>query len=286
MAITTVTFDSPSACVNQATRRFPQLRWDVTTTRMTPAMNGAIGGFKSDYQINQVVGVVSMDRIRKIATFIALCMAWGNCVAFAEDYWSQDFRSKKWEIILSPQYTLAKNLGFDGGTTAKINDTWGFGLQIGYNFNTHWNVAGVFSWSQPDYQAVVQPVQGNPGPVRSTSGSLQMNTFALGVTYNILAGPLTPYVEGILGGTYIHTDIADGPPVIGCYWDPWYGQVCGVGQPTKSATYFSYGIGGGLRWDINQYVLLRGGVRQQWTDISNTGVPGFTIIKLDIGFKF
>src|SRR6476659_4919187 len=50
MAITTVTFDSPSACVNQATRRFPQLRWDVTTTRMTPAMNGAIGGFKSDYQ--------------------------------------------------------------------------------------------------------------------------------------------------------------------------------------------------------------------------------------------
>ena len=57
----------------------------------------------------------------------------------------QSYRKGLWEIILSPQYTLAKNLGFDGGTTAKIEDTWGFGLQIGYNFNDHWNLAGLFS---------------------------------------------------------------------------------------------------------------------------------------------
>src|SRR6476620_12725418 len=96
----------------------------------------------------------------QVAIGVVLLFFASAAVAFAED---ESFRSKRWEIILSPQYTLAKNLGFDGGTTAKINDTWGFGLQIGYNFNTHWNVAGVFSWSQPDYQAVVQPVQGNPG---------------------------------------------------------------------------------------------------------------------------
>jgi len=201
---------------------------------------------------------------------------------------SQDvsLRSKHWEVILSPQYTLTKNLGFDGGTTAKINDTWGFGLQIGYNFNEHWNLAGFFSWSRPDYQAVVQPAAGNSSPPRSISGTLQMNTFGAALTYNILEGPLTPYVEGMLGGTHIHTDIADGPAVVGCYWDPWFGYICGGTQPTKSDTFLNFGVGGGVRWDFNEFVFFRGGLRQQWIDISNTGIPSFTTFKIDVGFKF
>ena len=32
-------------------------------------------------------------------------------------------RKGQWEIMLSPQYMLAKNLGFDDETTAKIEDT-------------------------------------------------------------------------------------------------------------------------------------------------------------------
>lgn len=228
-----------------------------------------------------------VKQLVQIAVVGVLLICGGGPVAFAQDTDTDNsFRSKRWEIILSPQYTLAKNLGFDGGTTGKVNDTWGFGLQVGYNFNEHWNLAGYFSWSQPDYQAVVQPAPGNPGPARNISGELQMNTFGLAVTYNILKGPLTPYVEGVIGGTHIHTDIADGPPVVGCYFDPWFGYICGASQPTKSDTFFSTGVGGGLRWDVNKYFLVRGGVRQQWVDISNTGMPGFTTFKIDIGFKF
>ena len=59
--------------------------------------------------------------------------------------------------MLAPQYTLAKKSRADGGTTAKINDTFGFNFQFGYNFNEHWGLGGLFSWSRPDYQAVVQP---------------------------------------------------------------------------------------------------------------------------------
>lgn len=188
--------------------------------------------------------------------------------------------------MLSPQYTLTKNLGFEGGTTAKIEDTFGFGVQIGYNLNDHWNLAGLFSWSQPDYQALVQPAAGNALPARSISGTIQTNTFAFAVTYNFLEGPLTPYVDANVGGTHVNTDIASGPPVIGCYWDPWFGQVCGGVQPTKSDTFLSYGVGGGLRWDINRSFFLRAGVRQQWVDLSYTGSPSFTTVKLDIGFKW
>jgi opacity protein-like surface antigen len=198
----------------------------------------------------------------------------------------ESIRKGLWEIILSPQYMLAKNLGFDGGTTAKIEDTWGFHLQIGYNFNDHWNLAGLFSWSEPDYHALVQPAAGNPLPARNTSGTIQMNTFGMALTYNILKSPLTPYIDGMLAGTYINTDIAAGPPQVGCYWDPWFGQICGTFQETKSDTFFTFGLGGGLRWDVNRWLFLRGGARYQWIDISNTGVPGFTLVKLDVGFKF
>ena len=195
-------------------------------------------------------------------------------------------RKKRWEIMLAPQYTLAKNLGFDGGTTAKVEDTVGFNFQFGYNFNEHWSLGGLFSWSRPDYQAVVQPAQGNPLGPRSQTGTIETNTFAMIATYNVLAGPVTPFIDLNLGGTYVHTDIADGPPVAGCYWDPWYGYICGVAQPTKSGTFLSYGVGGGLRWDVNQWLFFRGAARQQWIDLPNTGVPSFTIFKLDVGFKF
>jgi opacity protein-like surface antigen len=113
-----------------------------------------------------------------------------------------------------------------------------------------------------------------------------MNTFGMALTYNILKSPLTPYIDGMLAGTYINTDIAAGPPQVGCYWDPWFGQICGTFQETKSNTFFTFGLGGGLRWDVNRWFFLRGGARYQWIDISNTGVPGFTLVKLDVGFKF
>ncbi|MET0516747.1 MAG: outer membrane beta-barrel protein [Nitrospiraceae bacterium] len=199
---------------------------------------------------------------------------------------AESYRKGRWEFILSPQYTLSKNLGFEGGTTAKIEDTFGFAFQFGYNLNDHWNLAGLFSWSQPDYQALIQPAAGNPLPARSSNGELQVNTFAFAVTYNILKNPLTPYVDANIGGTYVNTDIAAGPPVVGCYWDPWFGQICSGFVPTKSDTFFSFGIGGGLRWDVNRHFFLRGGVRQQWIDLSYTGLPSFTTFKLDIGFKF
>ena len=227
-----------------------------------------------------------MRMFDKIIGALILATLFATAPANASPQEEESIRKGLWEIILSPQYMLAKNLGFDGGTTAKIEDTWGFHLQIGYNFNDHWNLAGLFSWSEPDYHALVQPAAGNPLPARNTSGTIQMNTFGMALTYNILKSPLTPYVDGMVAGTYINTDIAAGPPQVGCYWDPWFGQICGVAQPTKSDTFFTFGLGGGLRWDVNRWFFLRGGARYQWIDISNTGTPGFTLVKLDVGFKF
>ena len=150
-----------------------------------------------------------MKRLRGMLvwfTCISLSVGATIVVASADDGMSDgSLWSKKWEVLLAPQYRLAKNLGFDGGTTAKINDTWGFGLQIGYNFNEHWNLGGLFSWSNPGYQAVVQPAAGNPSLPRPISGSIETTTFTLAATYNVLAGPLTPYIDTNIGGTYVNS---------------------------------------------------------------------------------
>jgi opacity protein-like surface antigen len=231
--------------------------------------------------MGRVLAIIGM------ATAVYLNMAFTPLPAYAEEPGrSEGYRKGKWEVLLGPQYTLAKNLGFDGGTTAKIDDTVGFNFQVCYNFNEHWNLGGFFSWSNPDYHAVSQPASGNTSPAHPSNGTLQTNTFAMAVTYHFLKGPLTPYVEANVGGMNVNTDIAAGPPVSGCYWDPWYGNICGVTQPTKSGTFLSYGIGGGLRWDVNSWLLFRGGARQEWVDLSHTGTPSFTVVKIDVGFKF
>lgn len=216
---------------------------------------------------------------------VALPVLWSWSSALAQT--AEPTRSGRWELLLAPQYTLSRNLGFQGGTTANINETWGFGMQLNYNFNEHVSLGGLLSWNRPDYNATVQPAAGNPTPAtRSISGTLETTTLGMVLTYNILAGPLTPYVDAMVSGTYIDTNIASGPPVAGCFWDPWYGYICGTSQPTKYDTVLSYGFGGGLRWDINTLFVVRGGFRQQFVDLPNTSTPSFTTFKLDLGVKF
>ncbi|MBX3301014.1 MAG: outer membrane beta-barrel protein [Nitrospira sp.] len=218
---------------------------------------------------------------------VALCLGIAALPADAEAAGlGESYRSGRWEIMLSPQYTFERNLKLEGGTTANIDDTVGFGFQLGYNFNEHVNLGGMFSWSRPDYQAVIQPSPANSSPPSTQTGTVESGTFGLVGTYHVLKSPLTPYMDANVSGTYIVTDIADGPPVGGCFWDPWFGYVCGVSQPTKNGVFLSYGVGGGLRWDATDVLLLRAGVRQQWIDFSSSGPTGFTTFKFDIGMIF
>jgi len=219
---------------------------------------------------------------------IALCLGIAALPADADaaGLLGESYRSGRWEIMLGPQYTFERNLKLEGGTTANINDTVGFGFQFGYNFNEHFNIGGMFSWSNPDYQSVVQPSPANSSGARSQTGSVENRTFGLVGTVHFLKSRLTPYFDSNVSGSNIITDIAAGPPVPGCIWDPWFGYVCGVVQPTKGGVYLSYGVGGGLRWDVTDVLLLRAGVRQQWIDFSSSGPIGFTTFKFDIGWMF
>ena len=69
--------------------------------------------------------------------------------------------------------------------------------------------------------------------------------------WHLMDGPLTPYVGAGLGWTWIDTNVPTGPPVTGCWWDPWWGYVCYTDYPTKTTDAFSYQAILGVRYEFN-----------------------------------
>jgi len=103
---------------------------------------------------------------------------------------------------------------------------------------------------------------------------------------NFLEGPITPFVNGTIGYSFIDTNIPDGPPQSGCWWDPWYGQICGTWQSTRSVDEFIYGAGLGVRWDTSDTLSVKLEYQKRWIDSSNAGSPDFDQLKLGLSWMY
>jgi opacity protein-like surface antigen len=109
----------------------------------------------------------------------------------------------------------------------------------------------------------------------------------VGLNFNFIDGPITPYVTGSIGYAFIDTNIPNGPAQGGCWWDPWYGQICGTWQPTKSVDEFTYSAGLGVRWDINNASTMRFAYEKHWIDVSSaTSTPNFDQFKIGFSFQY
>jgi opacity protein-like surface antigen len=196
-------------------------------------------------------------------------------------------RTGKWDVFFSALYADSQSVSSDNGSSAHIDSDLGWGFGFGYNFNEHFGLEFSANWFEAGYDANVTPDAGNPNQPRSVSGTLESSTFGLNATYNILPRAFTPYITGGVGGTYIDTNIPDGPAVPVCWWDPWWGYYCAPAYPTKADTYFSYNAGAGLRWDAGQSMFLRAQVSQQWIDVGGgVGTHDSTQVRIDIGARF
>ncbi len=122
-------------------------------------------------------------------------------------------RAGKWETTLQIRYSNSEDIQGSTGSRATIDSDSGFGLGFAYNFNDHLSLGADFAWSQPDYQATVTPAAGNVGPAYTVSGTLETFSTHAVVTWNLLARALTPFVSAGVGGTWVDTNIPDGPPV-------------------------------------------------------------------------
>jgi hypothetical protein len=196
-------------------------------------------------------------------------------------------RAGKSDFYFSPIFTNSQNYTFEGGTAVQTDTGTGFGLGWDYNFDAHWAAGFEFNWGEIDYRATVQPVPGaNPNSATRINGTIFTSALRFNGTYNLAAGPLTPFVNFNAGWTYVDTGIPSGLPQNVCWYYPWWGTYCSSVVPTKTTTKFAYGAGLGVRADIGRSFTVRGMVSQQYVDFSNFGSTPWTVWRIDLGTRF
>ena len=221
-------------------------------------------------------------RIRYLTT-LALLLCTGTALADRQPGW--DFGG---ELL----YQFSQDVNFKGGSNASVDDDLGLALSFVYRFNSRFELLFGFDWNNVDYKANIAPAPISPGgPIVgngfSVDGTLEYWTPRVGVNFNLLEGDLTPYVTGGIGWAFIDTNIPDGRPTSACYWDPWYGYVCGTFQDTKNFDELTYNVGVGLRWDVSRTMSLRFGYERHWLDLGEaTSQPGFDVIKLGLAARY
>ena len=170
--------------------------------------------------------------------------------AFAQD------RSQTWEFEASLFGTESLTLSGEQSTGLDVDSDVGFGLGASYNFNNRWALGFGFSWHSPRYEATYLPEAGPP--LETLRASMDIWSLQGKGTFNLLEGPITPYLEVGFGWTNVDSNIIDGPPISGCWWDPWWGYICDTFYSTYTEDLTSWYYGAGVRWDINREFGIKG----------------------------
>ena len=196
-------------------------------------------------------------------------------------------REGHWEAYVGTRLLLSDSADFAGGSSIETEDDLGFNFGFGYNFSDHLLISGEMGWNTIDYDGTLVSADAPPNLSARISGDLDTAALNASITWHFLSGPITPFVTGTLGWTWIDTNIATGPPEFGCWWDPWYGQICTPIYDTVSDDAGSYGLGAGVRWDFNNGGYGRIAYDERWLDIKNAnGTPTFGSFRLEFGGKF
>jgi len=196
-----------------------------------------------------------------------------------------DSRVKKWEFYLAPQITDSKDLQFENGATANLEQDSSLGFGVGYNLSSRIELALEFVSNDTNYTSTAIPEDPAESAVTS-SGSIYTSTINFGFTFNFLTTPFTPYVTANLGSTYIDSGVYTGNVGSGCWWYPYYGYICGPVAQTYTSTELSYGAALGLRYDFNRKLYMKGEARKSFIDMGNSNTPDFDTARLIFGFMF
>lgn len=192
-------------------------------------------------------------------------------------------RGEGWEFGADLLYQNSQDVDFDGGTNVEFDSDIGISLYAGYRFSERFEVQMGLDWSNTDYDV---SFASNPaGNSFSASGEIEQFTpFVKGI-FNFMEGPITPYISGGIGYSFIDTNIPDGPPQGVCWWDPWYGEICTVYQSTRTTEEFTYNAGLGVRWDLSTGYSMRLSYEKHWYDMDNASLD-FDQFKLGFVMRY
>jgi hypothetical protein len=186
------------------------------------------------------------------------------------------------EFSVPLNYTSSSTLTGQNGSSADINAALNMGFGMGYNFNDNFQINGTFSWAQRNYSANTT----GTGNIGSYNGTLYTSSLQVNAVYYFMAGDFTPFVQGGFGTTYVDSNIPNGQSGSSCYWDPYWGYVCGTYQPTKTSSNISYSAGLGARYDVNRQFAVQGSVNKFYLDAPQAGSkPSFDMLRIDFIFR-
>jgi opacity protein-like surface antigen len=194
-------------------------------------------------------------------------------------------RQPGWEVGTDIYYQFSDDETVDGGSSISFDDDLGIAITFGYRFSPLLELQFGMDWNSVDYTGFISAAPPSVFSPRRFSGSMEAFTPRVGLNLNLMRGPFAPYVTGGIGWSFIDTNIPDGRPSNVCYWDPWYGYICGTVQNTRTMDELSYYAGAGIRFDFGYAYTMRLSYEKKWLELENI-TPAFDQVKLGIVYRY
>jgi len=223
------------------------------------------------------------DLISRLGLATALFLA-TPAWAGLDPYTVGSSRYGDWDAAVTIKYLNGEEYNADGGSSLNTNEDVSFGFWFGNHVTDNFAWEGGFDWSSVGYTATIASGDTPALPDVKIGGTMEAATMYGMATYHFMRGPITPYITGGVGWTWIDSNIPTGPATGTCWWDPWWGYICSTWQPTATSSDFSYRYGIGLRWQVNRTLFVRISYVEQMMELSNhSNSPAVGAYKIDIG---
>ncbi len=195
-------------------------------------------------------------------------------------------RAQDWDFSVAGIYQRPDIASGQSGSSLDVDDAWGLGFNLGYNFSNRLSVSADIDFLRPDYKATLVD-ENYPGNTTTVNHSMSQFNGRLKGTFNFTDGPFVPYIEAGFGWTYIDSNLADGPPITGCWWHPWWGYICSNYYSTFSKTYTSYGAGIGLLYEMVGNSFIKASYNYWTLDTgSQSADPALETLQIEYGWRF
>jgi opacity protein-like surface antigen len=185
-------------------------------------------------------------------------------------------------VILAFQTGLDQS--YEGGSELNIDSTTGWGVSFAWNWTDKWNLSYRLVSTSPKYTALIVHEDSDiiQAPIEH---KMSKYSHQLNVTYNFSRKAFTPFVAAGIGWTKVDSNIQSAPPQTGCWWDPWWGYICHTDYKTYNTSEFTYNLGAGVRWDINNAIYTKATYTREFLDVKNGSID-FDMALIELGMMF
>lgn len=198
---------------------------------------------------------------------------------------AQTERAGNWEAGFHVAAYSSLSLSGFRGAAMEVESSLAYGFSGAYNFTDRIAVGMDATWRSPDYRATFAP--DGPGAFSVLNATMDVARIQFKGIYYFLDSNVTPFVEAGYGWTRIDSNIIEGPPITGCWWDPWWGFICQTSYNTYAETEPTWGGAFGIRWDTRGDIALRGSIGSLTLD-RGRGVDNSSVdtMQLEVVWRF